>query len=113
MNYKFSLLDLEIKNISQKQKILEIKENSCVIRYLALPKNFLSTVNIKVRWDNEDIKNNVQYFYPPRFLIVEDNVFGRNHLIDILNKQKLDYLIDIAPLGRDSLDKFKNFLTKG
>ena len=61
----------------------------------------------------DDCRSNIKYFSPPRFLIVEDNAFGRINLIDILKKQKLDYLIDIAAYGWESIQKFKFFLNKG
>jgi hypothetical protein len=62
---------------------------------------------------DEDIKNKLKYFNPPRFLIVEDNAFGRTNLIDRLKEQKFNYLIDIAAFGSESIQKYKFFLNKG
>jgi hypothetical protein len=60
-----------------------------------------------------NMKNKLKYFTPPRFLIVEDNAFGRINLIDILKKQKFNHVIDIAAFGMESIQKFKFFLNKG
>jgi hypothetical protein len=86
-----------------------LKEKNLKLNSLCLN---LFSESRKVRFE-EGGGSNVKYFYPPRFLIVEDNAFGRINLIDILKKQKLDYLIDISAYGWESVQKFKFFLNKG
>lgn len=101
-------------NFDNHKKIHEIMTKNKSIKIIKTPS---VTVTRKIKWFNDQLKSNVNYFYPPRFLIVEDNVFGRNNLInsliDILKKQKLDFLLDIAADGIESIQKFKFFLNKG
>lgn len=85
------------------------------IRFLSplIPNSYSLNANIKrIKMEGES-KTKLRYFYPPRFLIVEDNAFGRISLIENLKKQKLIYLIDIAAFGWESIQKFKFFLNKG
>jgi CheY-like chemotaxis protein len=96
-----------------KEALIEkIKKNSKKINVSRYETSLSKTINYKIKFE-DDCRSNVKYFYPPRFLIVEDNAFGRINLIDILKKQKLDYLIDIAAYGWESIQKFKFFLNKG
>jgi hypothetical protein len=92
------------------EKIKELVENNKNLNILQPQKNFPMLGTVQIKWD-EDLK--VRYFSPPRFLIVEDNVFGRNNLIDILKKQKLNFLIDIAAYGHEAVQKYRFFLRKG
>jgi len=61
----------------------------------------------------DGIEKNQKYFNPPRFLIVEDNAFGRTNLIERLKYHKLNFLIDISAFGWESVQKYKSFLHKG
>lgn len=103
----------ELINLQSKEAIEKIKNDSKNLKYMRYKPSICKSVSSnKIRFE-EDCRSNLKYFYPPRFLIVEDNAFGRINLIDILKKQKLDYLIDIAAYGWESIQKFKYFLNKG
>lgn len=106
-NYDKLILDQEEKEKSIEKVLLEKSK----LKFLPEKNKIKSLYRAKLT--SEEDKNKLKYFYPPRFLIVEDNAFGRINLIDILKKQKFNYLIDIAAYGHESIQKFKFFLNKG
>lgn len=62
------------------------------------------------KWEN---KKGIKYCPLPRFLIVEDNFYGRLGVVDELKKMSFKYSIDVASDGADAVDKFKILLNKG
>lgn len=65
----------------------------------------------KYVWDMTKYK--VNYFFPPRYLIVEDNFIGRSDLGKILREYNHKHFVDIAETGPEALERFKKLLSQG
>jgi hypothetical protein len=98
------------RDYSIKNKLVKVEEKAANIHTIPLPE--FSSIPISIKWKNI-LAENAEYFNPPRFLIVEDVPLGRSNLLRILNKLKLDYLVDIAAYGVEAIKKFKYYLNKG
>lgn len=66
----------------------------------------------KVVINAESMYSNIMYCNPPRILIVEDNVYGKNNLIKILKQNKMECIVETDE-GQEAFDKFKFLFNSG
>lgn len=88
-----------------------ISHNSSSLKSINSTLKIEDTTPRRIKWNLKESK--IKYFNPPRYLIVEDTLFGRTGLGKLIKTYTGMHFIDMADNGPEAVEKFSKLISQG